>query len=91
MCYIGTLTRLVSRNTLVVAYVLVPLLGAAVWGIALSVPCCAYRLPANSWQKNLYALLLNVGMWVVFILQVKMIDRFLPFKEPALAILTTSF
>jgi hypothetical protein len=66
----------------VVAYVLVPLLGAAVWGIALLVPRCAYRLPANSWQKNLYGLLLNVGMWVVFILQVKMIDCFLPFKEP---------
>jgi hypothetical protein len=71
----------VSRNGLVAAHVLIPLLGVAVWGIALLLPRLAYRLPANSWRKTLFMLLLNVGIWAVFILQVKVIDRFFPYDE----------
>jgi hypothetical protein len=71
----------VSRNGLVAAHVLVPLLGVAVWGIALLLPRCAYRLPANSWRKTLLMLLLNVVTWAVFFLQVKVIDRFFPHNE----------
>ena len=67
-----------SGSEEITSWVIIPFLGLIVWGCVCLLPWCAYRFPTKSWQKNVSLLLLDFVIFGVFVLQVHLINLFLP-------------
>jgi hypothetical protein len=70
-----------EKNMRLISRVVIPFLVLVEWFLVGLLPWVAYRFREKTFARNVQVLLLNCGIAAVFILQVHLIDQFLPPEE----------